>query len=335
MSKQQSKLLLAPLANPADTTIAETMNICSNVASAPSNAPLSTLKMQETGSKIATPTKSAPNDDLDSYSVAGLKAGGDNPGPANNTTNSIPKPSNAHATKKDTSEDSVSKTVAEKDKDLANYPLQTLDRKPTDEPEPKVSVDITRVSNFVTVPEHTTAQAQIHPQSKDVVKNSTNRFTSPMKKAQAKPAAIDTTVVIAPNEPTVPSAPATPMKRAPEDTLTPPPDSKRIKFDTPLLTPSRLSHSASASPGPRPLSPSQVTEKRKQLDDMQFKRAELARKKADVDKRLAPHKQRIAAELEELNRQLAEEEAMMAMEEQEYRASEEMLAELEGGHGGF
>lgn len=334
MSKQQSKLLLAPLADPADTIITETMNICSNVVSTPSNAPLSTLKMHETGSKIATPTKSVPNDDLDGYSFAGLKAGGDNPGPAN-TTSSIPKSSNAHATKKGTYKDSVSKTVAEKDKDLASYALQTLNREPTDEPEPKVSVDITRVSNFVTVPEHTTAQAQIQPQSKDVVKNSTNRFTSPMKKAQAKPAAIDTTVVIAPNEPTVPAAPATPMKRAPEDTLTPPPDSKRIKLDTPLLTPSRLSHSASASPGPRPLSPSQVTEKRKQLNDMQFKRAELARKKADVDKRLAPHQQRIAAELEELNRQLAEEEAMMAMEEQEYRASEEMLAELEGGHGGF
>jgi len=183
----------------------------------------------------------------------------------------------------------------------------------------------------------TAAQASVVPNSKDFVRSSGKGFQSPLKKAAAKPAPIDTTTSTVLQKPVVPPAPATPMKRAREGTLTPPPDMKRIKADTvPALTPTQRSRVASASPSPRTLSlEAQVVEQRKLVEAARKKRAEMARKKAAVDEKLAPYKQRMAEELERLRQEMAEEESMMAAEEEDYMASEAMLAEFEQDDGVF
>jgi hypothetical protein len=183
----------------------------------------------------------------------------------------------------------------------------------------------------------TTAVQMMAPGTKEFVRSGGKGFQSPLKKAAAKPAPIDTTISTMLQKPVVPPAPATPMKRAPEGTLTPPPDMKRIKADTvPALTPTQRSRIASASPNPRMLSlEAQVAEQRKLVEAARKKRAEMARKKAAVDEKLAPYKQRMAEELERLRQEMVEVEAMMVVEEEDYLASEAMLAEFEQGDGGF
>ena len=118
----------------------------------------------------------------------------------------------------------------------------------------------------------------------------------------------------------------TPVKRAPEDTLTPPPDVKRIKTDEPL----------SVSPQPRlPSLEMRLAEKRKQLETTRKSRADIAKKMSHIKDRLAPYKQRIAEELERLSVEQAEESAMLAKEEEEYKARQKLLAEYEGGDSDF
>ena len=179
----------------------------------------------------------------------------------------------------------------------------------------------------------TVTPAILAPNSKDFVRSGGKTFQSPLKKAAAKPAPVDTTTSTVPQKPVVAPAPATPMKRAPEGTLTPPPDLKRIKTDTVLaLTPTQRSRIASASPSLRTLSlEAQVAAQRKLVEDARKKRAEMAKKKAAVDEKLAPYRQRMAEELERLRQEMAEEQAMMAAEEEDYMASEAMLAEFEQG----
>jgi hypothetical protein len=124
----------------------------------------------------------------------------------------------------------------------------------------------------------------------------------------------------------------TPVKRAPDDVLTPPPDIKRVKTDMPLSSPGSFLPSASASSRAR--SPSleiQLTEKRKQLESIRKSRAEMAKKRSHVEERLAPHKQRMAEELERLKQEEAEEKVTLAEEEESYKASQALLAEFEGG----
>ncbi|KAJ4380040.1 hypothetical protein N0V86_004347 [Didymella sp. IMI 355093] len=175
------------------------------------------------------------------------------------------------------------------------------------------------------------------PGTKDFIKSSGKSFTSPLKKAATKPAAIDTTTSTVPQKPANPSTPASPLKRAPEGTLTPPPDMKRIRTDGVLqLTPVLAPRSLTASLSPRPLSiEAQVAEQRKHLEAMRKKRAEMANKKAVMDEKLAPYKQRMAEELGRLRQEAADEEAMMAADEEDYMASETMLAEFERGDSGF
>jgi hypothetical protein len=175
------------------------------------------------------------------------------------------------------------------------------------------------------------------PGTKDFIKSSGKAFTSPLKKAATKPAAIDTTTSMVLQKPVIPSTPVSPLKRAPEGTLTPPPDMKRIKTDgVPQLTPTLAPRSLTASPSPRALSiETQVAGQRKHLEAMRKKRAEMANKKAVMDEKLAPYKQRMAEELERLRQETANEEAMMAADEEDYMASEAMLAEFERSDSGF
>lgn len=170
--------------------------------------------------------------------------------------------------------------------------------------------------------------------AKDFIKNGAKSFTSPLKKATAKPAIIDTNTSTVFQKPIIPPTPTTPSKRVPEGTLTPPPDMKRIKTDSvPPLTPT-LSRPASCSPGPRLVSiEAQVAEHRKHLEAARNKRAVMVKQKAALEERLAPYKQRMADELERLRQEMAEEEAMLAVDEEDYKASAAMLAEFERAGG--
>lgn len=181
----------------------------------------------------------------------------------------------------------------------------------------------------------TASQAILISNTKDFIKSGSRGFTSPLKKAATKPAHIDTTTSTLLEKPVVTPIPASPLKRAPEGTLTPPPDVKRMKAEAvPQLAPTRLPRTSTASPGPRSTSiEAQVAEQRKRLEDARKKRAEMAKQKAALEKKLAPYKQRMAEELERLKQEMADEEAAMAADQEEFMASEAMLAEFECGDG--
>ncbi|XPT01975.1 hypothetical protein M3J09_011099 [Ascochyta lentis] len=181
------------------------------------------------------------------------------------------------------------------------------------------------------------AQSAITSNTNDIVKNGAQPFISPFKKTAGKPALVDTTTSTLLKKTAAGSSPVTPVKRAPEGALTPPPDVKRIKTGlVPPFTPTMPARLSSASPTPRPLSiEAQVTEQRKRLEATRKKRAEMAAKKAAIDERMAPYKQRMAEELERLRQEMAAEQSMLDEDEQEYHASEAMLAEFERVDDGF
>lgn len=180
------------------------------------------------------------------------------------------------------------------------------------------------------------AQAPITSSTRDFVRSGSKGFTSPLKKATAKTAAVDMTTSTVLPQPDIPPTPAAPLKRAPEGTLTPPPDLKRIKTDiAPPLTPEHLKRPLTTSPSPRPQSiEAQVAEQRKRLETTRKKRAEMAKKRAALDEKMAPYKKQMAEELERLRQENAEEEAMMAEDEQDYQAREMMLEEYMRVNGG-
>lgn len=231
----------------------------------------------------------------------------------------------------------VKKTDEKKDPELAETSSLALPVEVSSTPMVPHPADGPSVFDMPPAASTTAAQAIIAPNSKDFVRSGGKGFQSPLKKAASKPAPIETTTSSVLQRPIVPPAPATPSKRAPEGTLTPPPDMKRIKSDVvPTLTPKQVPRILTSSPSPRTLSiEAQVAEKRKLLEAARKKRADMAMKKAAVDEKLAPYKQRMAEELERLRHEMAEEEAMMAAEEEDYMASEAMLAEFEQGGDGF
>ncbi|KAF1929510.1 uncharacterized protein M421DRAFT_3981 [Didymella exigua CBS 183.55] len=231
----------------------------------------------------------------------------------------------------------VKKADEKKDCDLADLTAPSQAVEISNTPTVPHPADIPSVFDIPTAPTTTTLQASVVPNIKDFVKSGTKGFTSPFKKAVTKPAAIDTTTPTVLQRPAIPPTPTSPLKRAPEDTLTPPPDIKRIKSETvPHLTPTRLPRASAASPCPRsPSMEAQVAEQRKRLEAARKKRDEMAKQKAAVEKRLAPYKQRMAEELERLKQETADEEAEMAADEEEYMASKAMLAEFERGEGGI
>lgn len=179
--------------------------------------------------------------------------------------------------------------------------------------------------------------AIVAPISKDLIKNGGKGFQSPLKKAAAKPAPVDTNTSTVLQKPIVLPASVTPIKRAQEGALTPPPDLKRIKTDiVPPLTPTYVLRSITSSPCPRsPSMEAQVAEQRKRLQAIRNKRAEMVNRKAAMEQKLAPYKKRMTEELERLRQETAEAEAEMAADEEEYLTSEAMLAEFEQGDGGF
>ncbi|KAF3034680.1 hypothetical protein E8E12_004042 [Didymella heteroderae] len=193
--------------------------------------------------------------------------------------------------------------------------------------------DTPSILDAPTAPTTTSTQAAGIPTTKDFVGSGSKSFTLPFKKAVTKPAPIDTTTSTVLQKPAVGPTLTTPLKRAPEGTLTPPPDMKRVKAEViPPLTPTQLLRRATTSPSPRALSlEAQVAEQRKCLEAARKKRIEMAKKKAAVDEKLAPYKQRMTEELERLRQEMAEEEAMMAADEEDYMASKAMLAEFERG----
>ncbi|KAJ4984490.1 hypothetical protein SVAN01_10042 [Stagonosporopsis vannaccii] len=186
-------------------------------------------------------------------------------------------------------------------------------------------IDATVAPNAMTTP------AAVLHNGKDFIKMGSKGFTSPLKKATSKPAPVNTTISTILQVPTFASGPVMPVKRAPEGTLTPPLDLKRLKADAVSpLTSTCVPHTLSTTPSPRTLSIEvQVAEQRQRLQATREKRAEVAKKKAFLDERMKPYKQRMAEELEQLKEKMAEEEAMMAEEEEECKASEAMLAEFE------
>jgi hypothetical protein len=205
---------------------------------------------------------------------------------------------------------------------------------------PKVPhpADLPSVFDTPTVPSTTAAQVTVASSTKDFVKNGTKAFTSPLKKATAKPGASDTAASMVLQKPVVSFIPAPPWKRAPEGSLTPPPDVKRIKTDiVPPLTPTHHLQPLITYPSPRPLSvEAQVAEQRKRLEATRKKRAEMAKQKAAIDEKLAPYKKQMAEKLERLRQETVEEEMMMAEEEEDYKASEMMLEEcMRAGVGSF
>lgn len=150
---------------------------------------------------------------------------------------------------------------------------------------------------------------------KDFVKTGSQRFVSPFRKGATKP--MD------------PPAITIPMKRAPEGTLTPPLDVKRISMDSvPPLTPTHILRQPSASPSPRSMSmETEVAEQRKRLNAARKNRVRKAEQKAALDEKLAPYKQRMADELERLRQEIADEEMMAAEFEEDCNTSKALLDE--------
>lgn len=176
------------------------------------------------------------------------------------------------------------------------------------------------------------------PISKDVVKNGAQRFVSPFKKAAAKPAPVDPHASTSLQKSIVLPIPTTPIKRAPEGILTPPPDSKRMKTDSMTsLTSNHILPPLSASPSPRPMSiEAQVAEHRKRLEAARQRRTEMAAQKAAIDKKMVPYKQRIIEELERLRQEVANEEMMIAEDEEDCNTSKALLEEyMRADSGGF
>ena len=233
---------------------------------------------------------------------------------------------------------SIKKDVLEvdgiKSSEMADAVPKTLPMEVSNTPEVPHPADLPSVFDTPATPDIAATQATVVPSAKDFVKNGVRSFTSPLKKATAKPLVTDTATSTILQKPIIPPTPTTPLKRAPEDMLTHPPDVKRTKTGiVPLPTPTHLSRPSSTSPSPRPLSiEAQVAEQRKRLEATRRKRAEMAKKKSAMEERLAPYKQRMAEELERLRQETAKEEAMMAYDEEEYKTSAAILAEFEHAH---
>lgn len=337
MVKQQTKFPhvvdTMPAVDMAAATIADTLIAYPNAASTPSATQSPAVQLQEINETATPPTRKAPSNDIGPNLLASTREGGEDLASTVATTSFL-KSSDADVSKKDFLGDSVSEAELVDNQALADPALLTQSVGTMTKHKLPLPTDMSHISDPSTAIDTGTAQAQFRPQMKDATKICSNRFTSPMKKVQARPSAIDTDFKAIRYEQIFPSTPVTPVKRALEGTLTPPLDSKRIKTDVPPHTPGFLSRSSSASPGTRSLSvEAQIAEKRKQLAEMHTKRVHMAKQQADIDRRLAPHQQAMAEELERLNQQMADEVAMMAMEEQEYEASEKLLAEFEGNSG--
>ncbi|KAJ8112085.1 hypothetical protein OPT61_g5460 [Boeremia exigua] len=269
-------------------------------------------------------------------SVAKAEDGGDStPTPKKSTKKPVKKaaePANTD-TRKDSANEIVSQVADKEDTKLVDPPTPAVTAEVSTVPTVSHPAGVPGDFDAIAFPNTMAVQANDMPSIKDLVKSGAKGFTSPLKKASAKPTSLEMIISTDLQMPTIPPAPATPTKRPPEGTLTPPPDIKRMKTDIlPPLTPTHLLRPVSASPSPRTLSiEAQVAEQRKRLEAMRSKRAEIAKKKAVVDERMAPYKQRMAEELERLSQEMAMEEAMMAEEEEDYNASEKMLAEFERG----
>lgn len=231
----------------------------------------------------------------------------------------------------------VKKADDKKNPEVAGTNTSTRPVEASNEPTVPHPADVPSVFDSPAALSAATTQAAAVLSTKELTKSSSKTFTSPLKKAVTKPAAVDTITSTVLQKPVERPAPATPIKRAPESTLTPPPDAKRIKTDiTPIFTPTQVPRSLTSSPSPRSQSiETQVAEQRKRLEAARKKRANMANKKAAMEQKLAPYKKRMAEELERLRQETADEEAEVAIDEEEYLASEAMLAELERGDGGF
>lgn len=231
----------------------------------------------------------------------------------------------------------LKKADEKRDPGLSDTITPTLSVEASNTPTVPHPADVPSVFDALVASSATAAQAIMAPNTKDFVRSGGKGFQSPLKKAAVKPAPTDTTTSTVLQKPDVPPTPATPLKRAPEGTLTPPPDLKRIKSDVvPPLTPTQLFRNAASSQSPRFQSiEAQVAEQRKRLEAARKKRAEMANKKAAIERKLGPYKKRMAEELERLKQETADEEAEMAIDEEDYLASEAMLAELEHGDGEF
>lgn len=259
------------------------------------------------------------------------------------TTKKAAKTTAAASTERDVKNlnNSVKKTVeksnGKQQTNLVDKRPQTLVEEVFNIPTVPISAELSSIVDSTTLPKSIDGQTALMPNINDSIKNGSKPFSPLFRKDAAKPARIDTTTSTVMKKPINPPTPVTPTKRPPADTLTPPPDLKRIKTDGfPPLTPARLSRQPSASPSPRPLSiEAQVAEQRKQLEAMRKKRAEVARKQAVIDEQMAPYKQRMAEELERLRREMADEEMLIAEEEQEYSIKVEMLKELKQADGGI
>lgn len=215
--------------------------------------------------------------------------------------------------------------------DLAGLVLPPLPVQVSNTPTVPHPADLPSVFEPTTASSATVVPAAVLSHTKDFIKSGSKGFTSPLKKATSKPAPINTTTSTLLQKPVVAPTPATPVKRAPESTLTPPPDLKRLKSDAVSpFTPTYVARAVSATPSPRALSlEARVAEQRQILQATRKKRAEIAKKKAVLDERMSPYKQRMAEELERLKEEMAYEEAMMAEDEEEIKATEAMIAEFE------
>ncbi|KAJ4347471.1 hypothetical protein N0V95_005392 [Ascochyta clinopodiicola] len=215
--------------------------------------------------------------------------------------------------------------------ELADWAPKMTTTKTDDVPAISTSADLPRILQPPATLSTIFPQSTVTASTKDFTKNGAQPFVPPFRKTVAKPASIDTATTTLLKKPAVICSPVTPVKRAPEGTLTPPPDVKRIKTDAvPPLTPTMPARLPSVSPSLRAMSiESQLSEHRKRLEATRKKRAEMAAKKAAIDERMAPYKQRMAEELERLQQEMAAEQNMLDEDEQEVHASEAMLAEFE------
>ena len=221
--------------------------------------------------------------------------------------------------------------IGKSNTDLAGLAFPPLPVQVSNTPTVPHSADLPSVFDSTTAFSATAVPAAALSNTKDLIRSGSKGFTSPLKKATSKPSPINTTTSTLLQKPVITPAPATPVKRAPESTLTPPPDLKRLKPNAVSpLTPTYVARALSATPSPRALSlEARVAEQRQLLQATRKKRAEIAKKKAVLDERMSPYKQRMAEELERLKEEMAHEEAMMAEDEEEIKASEAMIAEFE------